>query len=137
MVPVITDLFRESSNAPVSKELPFTLVMAPTVGRPYIVSMRPDSFGSPSKKGEAGAKYHGVDETGIPFRDIASKIAAKLQVPTSSCPTPKSAKHLGILSNFVGLDSPSSSEWTRQTLGWKPTQPGLLTDIDQPDYCKI
>jgi nucleoside-diphosphate-sugar epimerase len=89
------------------------------------------------EKGEAGAKYHGVDETGIPFRDIASKIAAKLQVPTSSCPTPKSAKHLGILSNFVGLDSPSSSEWTRQTLGWKPTQPGLLTDIDQPDYCKI
>jgi nucleoside-diphosphate-sugar epimerase len=89
------------------------------------------------EKGEAGAKYHGVDETGIPFRDIASKIAAKLRIPTYSCPTPKSAKHLGILSNFVGVDNPSSSEWTRQTLGWKPTQPGLLADIDQPDYFKI
>jgi nucleoside-diphosphate-sugar epimerase len=89
------------------------------------------------EKGEPGAKYHGVDEIGIPFRDIASKIAAKLRIPTHSCPTPKSAKHLGFLSNFVGLDNPSSSEWTQQTLGWKPTQPGLLADIDQPDYFKI
>jgi nucleoside-diphosphate-sugar epimerase len=89
------------------------------------------------EKGEPGAKYHGVDETGVPFRDIASKIAAKLQIHTSSCPTPKSAKHLGFLSNFVGLDNPSSSDWTQQKLGWKPTGPGLLADIDQPDYYKI
>lgn len=89
------------------------------------------------EKGEPGAKYHGVDETGVPFRDIASKIAAKLQMPISSCPTPKSAKHLGFLSSFVGLDNPCSSEWTRQTLSWKPTGPGLLADIDQPEYFKI
>ena len=89
------------------------------------------------EKGESGAKYHGVDETGVPFRDIASKIAAKLQIPTSSCPTHKSAKHLGFLSSFVGLDNPCSSEWTRQTLGWKPIGPALLADIDQPDYFKI
>jgi len=88
------------------------------------------------EQGEAGAKYHGVDETGVPFRQIASKIAAKLGITTSSCATPKAAKHLGFLSSFVGLDNPSSSEWTRQTLGWKPNGPGLLTDIDQPDYFK-
>jgi nucleoside-diphosphate-sugar epimerase len=82
------------------------------------------------EKGEAGAKYHGVDETGIPFRDIASKIATKLQIPTSSYPTAKTAKHLGILANFVGLDNPSSSEWTRQALGWAPEETGLLADMD-------
>jgi nucleoside-diphosphate-sugar epimerase len=82
------------------------------------------------EKGEAGARYHGVDETGIPFRDIASEIATKLHMPTSSCPTPKAAKHLGILSNFFGLDNPSSSEWTRQALGWFPEQAGLLADMD-------
>jgi nucleoside-diphosphate-sugar epimerase len=86
--------------------------------------------------GEAGAKYHGVDETGVLFRDIASKIAEKLKIPTASVPNAKSAKHLSILADFIGLDNPSSSEWTRQTLGWKPTQPGLLADIDQPDYFK-
>jgi nucleoside-diphosphate-sugar epimerase len=82
------------------------------------------------ENGEAGAKYHGVDERGIPFRDIAAQIATKLQIPTSSCPTAKSAKHLGILSNFVGQDNPSSSDWTRQMLGWVPEHAGLLADMD-------
>jgi len=82
------------------------------------------------EKGGAGAKYHGVDERGIPFRDVAARIAARLQIPPSSCPTAKSAKHLGILSHFVGADNPSSSDWTRQTLGWVPEQAGLLADMD-------
>jgi len=82
------------------------------------------------EQGEAGAKYHGVDERGIPFRDIATRIATRLQIPTSSRPTAKSAKHLGILANFVGLDNPSSSDWTRQSLGWVPEEVGLLADMD-------
>jgi nucleoside-diphosphate-sugar epimerase len=82
------------------------------------------------EKGEAGAKYHGVDETGIPFRDVAAWIAARLRIPAISIPTAKSAKHFGMLANFVGQDNPSSSEWTRQTLGWVPEQTGLLADMD-------
>lgn len=82
------------------------------------------------EQGKAGAKYHGVDERGIPFRDIAARIATRLQIPTSSCPSAKSAKHLGILANFVGADNPSSSDWTRQSLGWVPEQVGLLADMD-------
>jgi hypothetical protein len=35
---------------------------------------------------------------------------------------------------FVGFDVPSSSEWTRSRLGWKPEQPGLIADIDHPAY---
>ena len=86
--------------------------------------------------GEAGAKYHGVDETGVLFRDIASKIAEKLKIPTASVPNAKSAKHLSILADFIGLDNPSSSEWTRQALGWKPDQVRLSADLDHPDYFK-
>ena len=82
------------------------------------------------EEGEAGAKYHGVAETGIPFRDIAARIAARLGIPTASSATAKSAKHLGILANFVGADNPSSSDWTRQRLGWTPHEVGLLADID-------
>ena len=82
------------------------------------------------EKGEAGAKHHGVDERGIPFRDIAERIATRLRIRAISIPTAKSAKHFGILANFVGQDNPSSSEWTRQTLGWVPEQTGLLADID-------
>jgi nucleoside-diphosphate-sugar epimerase len=82
------------------------------------------------EKGEAGAKYHGVGEAGIPFRDIASSIASKLQLPALSIPAAKAAKHFGILANFIGLDNPASNEWTRQALGWVPEQTGLLADMD-------
>jgi nucleoside-diphosphate-sugar epimerase len=82
------------------------------------------------EKGEPGAKFHGVDEVGIPFRDIASLIAARVKIPAVGIPAAKAAKHFGILSAFVGLDNPTSSQWTRETLGWQPGEAGLLADID-------
>ncbi|TPL43097.1 SDR family oxidoreductase [Mesorhizobium sp. B2-4-6] len=82
------------------------------------------------EKGVSGAKYHGVGEVGIPFRDIASLIATRLRLPAVGIPAAKAAKHFGILSNFVGLDNPASSEWTRQALGWVPEQESLLADMD-------
>jgi hypothetical protein len=35
-----------------------------------------------------------------------------------------------MLANFVGVDSPASSAWTRQALGWAPEQAGLMADMD-------
>jgi hypothetical protein len=35
---------------------------------------------------------------------------------------------------FAGLDFPASSEKTRRTLGWNPTGPGLIADLDAMDY---
>jgi nucleoside-diphosphate-sugar epimerase len=82
------------------------------------------------EKGGPGAKFHGVDEVGVPFRDIASLIATRLKVPAVGIPAAKGAKHFGMLSAFVGLDNPTSSEWTRRTLDWQPRQAGLLADMD-------
>ena len=82
------------------------------------------------EKGEAGAKFHGVDDVGVPFREIASLIATKLNVPTVGISAAKASKHFGIIGNFVGLDNPASSEWTRNALGWRPEKPGLLADMD-------
>ena len=82
------------------------------------------------EKGEAGAKFHGVDEAGIPFRDIASLIAARLKIPAVGIAASKAAKHFGMISPFIGLDNPTSSEWTRDTLGWRPEQGGLLADME-------
>lgn len=82
------------------------------------------------EKGEAGAKFHGVDDVGVPFREIASLISTKLKVPTASIPAAKAGKHFGIIGNFVGLDNPASSEWTKDALGWRPERPGLLADMD-------
>jgi nucleoside-diphosphate-sugar epimerase len=82
------------------------------------------------EKGEAGAKFHGVDEAGVPFRDIASLIAARLKITAAGIPGAKAAKHFGMISPFVGLDNPTSSEWTQDTLGWRPGQAGLLADME-------
>jgi nucleoside-diphosphate-sugar epimerase len=82
------------------------------------------------EKGEPGAKFHGVDEVGVPFRDIASLIGVRLGIPAVGLPAAKAAKHFGILASFVGLDNPASSERTRQTLGWRPKRQGLLADMD-------
>jgi hypothetical protein len=44
--------------------------------------------------------------------------------------------HFGWFAHFAAIDSLASSERTRAELGWTPTQPGLLADLDQPYYFK-
>ncbi len=86
------------------------------------------------EQGMPGAIYHAVDETSIPFREIAEFIGKKLNVPAVSIARNQTAKHFGFLSPFVGLDNPSSSEWTRHSLGWKPDQSRLFQDLESAGY---
>jgi nucleoside-diphosphate-sugar epimerase len=86
------------------------------------------------EKGSSGARYHGVADEGVPFRDIAQVIGRRLNLAVVS-KTPEEAKnHFGWLAHFVGIDRPASSAQTRQQLGWRPTQPSLIPDIDRPSY---
>src|SRR3984957_784548 len=82
------------------------------------------------EKGDTGAKFHGVDDVGVPFREIASLISTKLNVPTVGIPAAKAGKHFGIIGNFVGLDNPASTEWHRNTLGCRHDHPRLPADMD-------
>jgi hypothetical protein len=43
-------------------------------------------------------------------------------------------KVFGHLSSFVALDSPATATTTRELLGWQPTGPGLLEDLEQDHY---
>jgi nucleoside-diphosphate-sugar epimerase len=86
------------------------------------------------ENGAAGARYHGVAEEGVPFRDIAEVIGRRLNVPVVSKTPEQAAEHFGWFAHFASLDNPSSSEQTRQALGWQPTQPGLIPDLDRPRY---
>jgi nucleoside-diphosphate-sugar epimerase len=86
------------------------------------------------EKGSAGATYHGVAEEGVPFRDIAGVIGRRLNVPVVSKTPQEAADHFGWFAHFAGIDSPASSAQTQQRLGWRPTQPGLIADLDRPRY---
>jgi nucleoside-diphosphate-sugar epimerase len=86
------------------------------------------------EKAAAGARYHVVDEEGVPMREIAGVIGRRLGVPVVSKTQEEAMEHFGFLGMFVGMNIETSSAWTQKELGWKPKQPGLLADIDQPAY---
>ena len=85
------------------------------------------------EKGAAGGTYHGIAEEGIPFRDIASVIARRLNVPAASKSPAEAARQFGFLGPFIGMDNPTSSRLTQERLSWRPTQTGLLADFDQAE----
>jgi len=86
------------------------------------------------EKREAGARYHAVAEEGIPVRDIAEVIGRGLKAPVVSLSPEQAAGHFGWLAAFVGLDLPASSAQTQARLGWRPTGPGLIADLEQMRY---
>lgn len=86
------------------------------------------------EKGVAGARYHGVAEEGLAFRDIAEAIGRGLNLPVVSLSPEKAAEHFGWFTGFAGLDCPASSSQTRAHLGWQPWRPGLLSDLDRGRY---
>ncbi len=88
------------------------------------------------ENGPAGGTYHGVAEEGIPFREIAGLIGRRLNVAVVSKSPVEAAKQFSFLAPFIPMDNPTSSKLTQERLGWKPTQPGLLADLEQGDYFK-
>jgi nucleoside-diphosphate-sugar epimerase len=86
------------------------------------------------EKGSAGARYHGIAEEGVPFREIAEVIGRRLNLPVVSKSPEEAADHFGWFTRFAAIDCPSSSAKTRAQLGWQPKQPGLIADLDRPRY---
>ena len=84
------------------------------------------------ERAEQNAKYHAVAEGGVPLRDIASAAARRLKLPVKSIRPEQAQAFFGWLAMFAGLDMPASATQTREKLGWEPTGPGLIADIEQP-----
>jgi nucleoside-diphosphate-sugar epimerase len=80
------------------------------------------------------AQFHGVGEEGVQFRDIASVIGRRLNVPVVSKTAEEAAIHFGWFAYFAGADNPTSSALTQERLGWRAVQPGLIEDLDRAQY---
>jgi nucleoside-diphosphate-sugar epimerase len=81
-----------------------------------------------------GTRLHGVAEEAIPVRAIAETIGKGLGLPVRSLTVDEAPAQFGWLAGFIAMDSPASSLITRQTLGWNPTHPDLLTDMRENGY---
>jgi nucleoside-diphosphate-sugar epimerase len=78
----------------------------------------------------AGSRLHAVGDEGVPIREIAEVIGRHLNVPTASAP----AEDFGFLGMILSIDQPASATLTRELLGWRPVQPGLIDDLDKGHY---
>jgi nucleoside-diphosphate-sugar epimerase len=87
-----------------------------------------------SDPNSGGARYHAVGEEGVPMKEIAEAIGRGLNVPVVAKAPEEAAQHFGFLGAFAGLDMPASSAQTQERLGWRPTGPGLISDLDHGSY---
>jgi nucleoside-diphosphate-sugar epimerase len=83
------------------------------------------------EKHEAGSRYNAVAEEGVTMREIAEVIGRGLKVPVVSLSQEEAQAHFGWLAMFAGVDMPAASAITQQRLGWRPTGPGLIADLEQ------
>jgi hypothetical protein len=77
---------------------------------------------------------HGIAEDGVPVRAIAETIGRHLDLPVASIAPQDAGEHFGWLGPFLALDVQASSALTRELLGWQPTHPGLIDDLDEGHY---
>ena len=79
----------------------------------------------------AGAVLNAVGDEGVPVREIAEAIGRNLNLPAKSLPA---EEYGGMLVPLLSTDMPASSTITQELLGWHPTHPGLIEDIEQGHY---
>ncbi|WP_217171426.1 SDR family oxidoreductase [Streptomyces sp. AC512_CC834] len=86
------------------------------------------------EKAPAGSRLHAVAEEGVTTRAIAEAIGRAYDLPVTSIDPAEAQSHFGWLGTFFSLDLAATSTVTRELLGWTPTGPTLLEDIDAGAY---
>jgi nucleoside-diphosphate-sugar epimerase len=74
----------------------------------------------------AGTAWHAVADEGDAVRDIAAVVGRRLGLPVEPIPQ----ESFGPFGPIFAMDQPASSAHTRAALGWKPTHPSLLADLE-------
>jgi nucleoside-diphosphate-sugar epimerase len=82
----------------------------------------------------AGSVLHAVGDEGVPIREVAEVLAAHLGIPAVSVARERAGEYVGFLGGFWGFDGPATAQITRDLLGWQPTRPGLIADLEAGHY---
>jgi nucleoside-diphosphate-sugar epimerase len=78
------------------------------------------------ERAPAGTSWHAVADEGDAVRDIAAVIGRRLGLPVRAV----AQETFAALGPIFAADQPSSSAHTREALGWEPTHPSLLQDLE-------
>jgi nucleoside-diphosphate-sugar epimerase len=86
-------------------------------------------------KAPAGSQLFAATEEGITVREIAEVIGRHLGIPAVSVPAEQAAEHFGPFGMIMAMGlPPMSNAATRRLLGWEPSHPGLIADLNQGHY---
>ena len=86
------------------------------------------------ERAPAGTRLHAVAEEAVTTRAIAEAIGRAFDVPVVSIPPSDADDHFGFVGRFFGLDMSASNTLTRDVLGWTPSGPTLVEDIEAGAY---
>ena len=82
------------------------------------------------EQGQAGDVFHAVAEEGVAFRDLATVIGQRLDLPAKGLAPEEVAAHFTWFAHFATMNAKASSERTREALGWTPEREGLIEDLE-------
>src|SRR5262249_3392479 len=82
----------------------------------------------------ATARYHALSEEGVPLRAIPNGLGKGLREPVRSITPDEAPGYFGWMAAVAGEDIRSASEQTRAALGWQPTGPRLIADLEKLEW---
>ena len=85
----------------------------------------------------AGSVLHAVADEGVPIREVAEVVGRQLGIPVVAVDPEDAGEHFGWLGAYLAIDSPASSALTRERMGWRPVQPGLIEDLGMGHYFQV
>jgi nucleoside-diphosphate-sugar epimerase len=86
------------------------------------------------EKREAGSRYNAVAEEGIPMREIAAVIGKGLKAACRQPSSREGASSLWLACDIRWLRHAGFQCANTKHLGWNPTGPGLIADLENIQY---
>ncbi len=93
-----------------------------------------DLFVLALEKAPAGSVLHGAAEQGVRMGDVAAGIGKQLDLPVESISPEQAPEQFGFIGHLLATDLLASSDLTQKLLGWTPTGPTLLEDLEAGHY---
>ena len=84
--------------------------------------------------GPSAVSLYGIQERGMPTKNIAALIAKKLGIETKGMNKEEAAKTYGPIGNIMAMGRNLTAKHTEEWTGWKPKEYGLLQEMEGYNY---